>query len=68
MLFMVCMTAWAMTYSIFYDFPQKGLWHLVVIGSIIFGLEVWMLIEACMLWLKLRKEPAESRLEATAGD
>ncbi|NQU45117.1 carbon starvation protein A [bacterium] len=59
MLFMLVMTAWAMTYNLreFYrmDPPQ---WHLVCIGVVIMALEIWMVVESFVVMAGIRSFPA----------
>ena len=68
MAFMVVVASYAMIWLILNRFIPKGEYHLLIIGGLIFALEIWMLVESALVWLELRGRPAEARLEATGGD
>ena len=62
--FMLVMTAWAMVINIG-DFGADRRWHLFVISAIVLALQLWITLEAALIWLRIRKErgqapPAES--------
>ncbi|MHC5023226.1 MAG: carbon starvation CstA family protein [Planctomycetota bacterium] len=68
MLFMLVMPAWAMIWQLFVsnagDAPgwihqENPNWMLVVVAVATLGLEIWMIVEAMLLWPKVR-----GRLEA----
>jgi carbon starvation protein len=78
MLFMVVLTGWAMTIKLgdWYGWAAeaglKGVVHgksgaawamLAAIGTLIMVLEVWMLIESVLVWLRLRRLPPDQRLD-----
>ncbi len=57
MLFMLVMPAWAMGMSLpEWINPEQGdpKWALVIIGFATMALEVWMIVEALLLWPKVR--------------
>jgi len=57
MLFMLVMPAWAMGMSIpEWINPEQGdpKWALVIIGFATMALEAWMIVEALLLWPKVR--------------
>jgi len=67
-LFMFVMTAWAMglnvktfiTGSDWLPAPRESgpMWHLVVIGCIVLVFQVWLTVEAALIWVKIRRERA----------
>ena len=70
MVFMLIIPAWAMLT----DLPkwinsEDPNWVIIVIGSSTLALELWMLIEACLMWPQVKGivEPA-SLSQANAGD
>jgi carbon starvation protein len=80
MVFMLIMPFWAMAWQVFLgsgDSPSwisQGRWTLVGIGLVTMALEVWMIIEACILFPRVRGvlecETADlraPRLSATSG-
>ena len=54
MLLMLLMPGWAMGYQIYNDFWPNGKWLLVGFGSVILGLQLWMIAEAALIWPKAR--------------
>ncbi len=68
MAFMVVMASYAMILLIKDRFIPQEEYHLLIIGGLIFALEVWMLVESALVWFELRGQPVEARLEAAGGD
>ncbi len=54
MLFMLLMPGWAMGYQILYDFWPNRNWLLLAFGSAILCLQIWMMIEAVLLWPRVK--------------
>lgn len=50
MIFMMLIPAWAIVYQIVNDWYPAGNWPLTVFGCSILGLQVWMALEAALLW------------------
>ena len=70
MLFMLVMPAWAMGMSIpEWINPEQGdpKWALVIIGFATMALEAWMIVEALLLWPKVRGK-LEAALPPLGGD
>ncbi len=61
MLFMLLMTAWAMTINL-KQYYAKANWLLFCIGMITVLLEVWMLVESVLLFYKLMDEKRAIRI------
>ena len=59
--FMFAMTAWAMALNV-RDYYNKGTWGLLAITVITLFLQAWMVVEAAIIWLRIRRE---RRLEAS---
>lgn len=59
---MLLMPGWAMGYQLLFDFIPNQKWLLVAFGSVILGLQIWMIIEAALVWPKARGilEPTDS--------
>jgi carbon starvation protein len=55
MVFMVAMTGWAMKINLG-DFHAKGEWLLFSIGSIIFVLQLWMMVEGVIVLARLKRQ------------
>lgn len=59
-LFMLGMTAWAMIINIrtFHQNILQGKpeWHLLIISCMVLGLQLWLTVEAAIIWLKIRRE------------
>ena len=53
MAFMLAMPAWALYVDV-QRWLAGGSWVLVGVGLIMLAIEVWMIIEACLLWPKVR--------------
>ena len=53
--FMLVMTGWAMVINV-RNFAAKEQWHLLVISSIVLVLQVWITVEAAIIWLRIRSE------------
>lgn len=53
MFLMLLMPAWAMTFQLVNDWWPARDWTLILFGFAVLGLQVWMVIEASLLWLKL---------------
>lgn len=51
MIFMLVMTAWAMTINLV-NFISDGNWLLIFIGLAIFFLEIWLVFEAVLVFKK----------------
>lgn len=58
LVFMIIMTGWAMLLNLG-DYYAKGNWLLLVIGILVFVLEIWMIVEA-VLYLKSARFRQES--------
>lgn len=55
MLFMLVLTAWAMKYNLQTFFTNwETLKHLFIIGSIIVALEIWVVIEAAIVFVSIK--------------
>lgn len=58
-LFMLTMTAWAMVINIrtFLAPPGKDHpdWHLLIIASIVLALQIWITVEAALVWRRARR-------------
>jgi carbon starvation protein len=52
MLFMIVMTGWAMLYNLGKFYSNPGQQHLFWIGIVVFILEIWMIIETFLVFLK----------------
>jgi carbon starvation protein len=52
MVFMVFMTGWAMIFNV-YRFYSESNWLLLIIGSLVFMLKVWMIIEGVIVLRKV---------------
>lgn len=50
---MIVLPAWAMTLQIL-GWVRSADWHLVAIGALIEVLQIWMLIEAAMMWRRAK--------------
>ena len=50
MFLMMVMPAWAIIYQIAYEWYPSGNWPLTSFGIGILGLQIWMVIEAALLW------------------
>lgn len=52
MIIMMVMPFWALCIDLFSErgFLAKGTYHLFVIGCLVLGLQVWMIIEAILVW------------------
>jgi carbon starvation protein len=48
------MPGWAMGYQILYDFWPNRNWLLLAFGSAILCLQIWMMIEAVLLWPRVK--------------
>lgn len=48
MLFMICISGWAMVVNLMRYF-SAGRWHLVIVGGLILFLEIWMISEAVIM-------------------
>ena len=55
--FMLMMTGWAMIINV-EKFMEGQQWHLLVISVIVLALQVWITIEAAVVWLKACKGAA----------
>jgi len=62
MLFMIAMTGWAMVHNLERFHRRPGEHHLFWIGIVVFILEIWMIIETLIVFLKPRP-PAAGRVE-----
>lgn len=51
---MLFMPGWAMIHQIFTDFLPNQKWHLLALGILIEGLQVWMIVEAVLMWPKAK--------------
>ncbi len=58
MVFMLIMTGWAMLINL-KGFYAGANWLLFSIGLVVFVLEIWMIIESVMVFMKLRSKAAE---------
>ena len=67
MLFMLASTLIAMTSNLF-DFLINRQWMLLTTGIIIFGLALWLLIEAIIAVAQFRRNPAYEDLEIRLGN
>ena len=67
MLFMLASTLIAMTSNLF-DFLINQQWMLLTTGIIIFGLALWLLIEATIAVTQFRRNPAYEDLEVRLGN
>ena len=67
MLFMLASTLIAMTINLF-DFLINRQWMLLTTGIIIFGLALWLLIEAIIAVAQFRRNPAYEDLEIRFGN
>lgn len=54
MALMLLLPGWAMLHQIVYDFWPAGNWLLVGFGAVILVLQLWMVIEAILIWPKAR--------------
>jgi len=54
--FMLVVTAWAMAINI-RRFQAGAQWHLFIISGIVLTLQIWITIEAAVIWLRMRREP-----------
>ena len=53
--FMLVVTAWAMSVNIgLYRTGRQ--WHLFIIATIVLVLQLWLTVEAVIIWLRIRKE------------
>jgi len=61
---MLIMPGWAMVYNV-KGAVAGGDWHLAVVGATIVGLELWMVVEAALMWRRARgrREPELPPLE-----
>ena len=50
LLLMFVMPGWAMVHQIVYDFLPNQKWHLLAFGVAIVALQLWMVIEAVLMW------------------
>jgi carbon starvation protein len=53
--FMLVVTAWAMTINIG-TFLDEARWHLLIISAVVLALQVWVTVEAALVWLRIRRE------------
>jgi len=56
MAFMLLFTGWAMIHNL-WGFQAKRNWLLLLMGGVIFILEIWLVLEAYLVFR--RKKPAE---------
>ena len=54
MILMLIMPGWAMLHQIQYDFWPNRSWLLLVFGGAILALQIWMVIEAIIMWPRAR--------------
>lgn len=56
MVLMLVMPAWALGYQIWHDYVPKGIaaWPQLTFGVAILALEVWMVVEAILIWRRAR--------------
>lgn len=56
MLIMIVMPFWALTLNLFGEngFLQQGDYHLLFVGLVILALQVWMIVEAILVWPKAK--------------
>ena len=74
LVFMLIMPAWALGWQMFVESPgsetswlQDGRWLLLAIGAATLALEIWMIVEAALLWPKV-KGVLEGQLPGTEAD
>ena len=58
--FMLVITAWAMTINL-RVFLARGQWALLTITVIVLVLQFWMVIEAAVIWRRLREERSQEQ-------
>lgn len=54
MFLMLLMPAWAMTFQLVNDWWPAREWTLISFGVGVLGLQIWMVVEASLLWAKLQ--------------
>ncbi|MFP4028262.1 MAG: carbon starvation protein A [Candidatus Brocadiia bacterium] len=62
LVFMLVMTGWAMVLNIL-KFQGESAWHLLIISGIVLVLQVWLTVEAAIIWFKVRKQRQEGSVE-----
>lgn len=70
MFVMLLMPAWAITLDLFNNWLPAKNWLLVAFGFGILSLQVWMVIEGCLVWKKCQgvlEAPAETDMIASAS-
>ena len=60
MVIMLIMPGWAMIHQIVYDFYPNGKWHLLAFGLAIQALQIWIIIEAILMFPRARGVLEES--------
>jgi len=60
MVLMLIMPGWAMIYQIFNDFLPNRSWLLLAFGSAILVLQIWMVVEAILMWPRAKGVLEES--------
>ena len=73
MVIMLIMPGWAMLHQIFTDFLPNQKWHLLAFGIAIQGLQIWIIIEALLMFPRARgvleqSLPPLQPAMATSGD
>lgn len=66
---MLLVPGWAMTYDLVYNWVPQGKWLLVVFGCGILGLQIWVFVEAVLVWKKAQGvlEPQLAPLDKPAS-
>ena len=54
LILMLIMPGWAMIHQIVTDFAPNGKWHLLGLGVAIEVLQIWIVIEALLMWPRVR--------------
>lgn len=69
MALMLILPGWAMGYQLYYDFLPNEKWLLAGFGGLILALQLWMVVEAALVWPKARGilEEALPPLPSRAG-
>jgi len=69
MLIMLLLPGWAMLHQVVFDFAPNGKWLLLGFGLLITVLQVWLMIEALLMWPRARGvlEDAPPPLEGRAA-
>ena len=70
MAMMLLMPGWAMSQQILTDFLPNQSWPLLLFGVAILGLQIWMVVEALLVWPKVRgvlEDGAPAPAVATGG-